>query len=360
MTKGLERALIENGYRKMIFSEEQEGYRIYYDIMQSLVNAVIFVDAGRYNADYINSIRTSLTLQMGNVGYTTHYMTVVCVDPRSTAYTSDLSVARQVCSDNAFSWIYDVSEKKIMAYENQVDDFYGLKRILESASEYESSDDEADKNEYKKVTVKDNLHKVREALKVAPKVTLTLIIVNVIVFIICTLTGSLLYNKGAVGLKLIEKPTDIYRSFTSMFLHVGFAHLSGNMLLLFLVGNVVEREVKPVAFTVMYFVSGLVGDVVMFIEEIVRQQDIVVVGASGAVFGLLGVLLALVVFKRVSREKMSVNRVLYVIVLSIYNGYSQANVANGAHIGGVVAGFIMGVIFCLVKPIKKGEKPNED
>ena len=53
MTKGLERALTENGYRKMIFSEEQEGYRIYYDIMHALVNAVIFVDANRYNSDLL-------------------------------------------------------------------------------------------------------------------------------------------------------------------------------------------------------------------------------------------------------------------------------------------------------------------
>lgn len=360
MTKGLERALTENGYRKMIFSEEQEGYRIYYDIMQSLVNAVIFVDAGKYNTDFVNSFRTSMTLQMGNAGYTTHYMTVLCLDSESPAYTSDISVARQVCSDNAFSWIYDVSEKKIITYENQVDDFYGLRRILESVSDDGTSAEESDQVVYKRPTAKETFQRILEAIKGAPKVTLALIIVNVIVFIICTLTGSLLYNKGAVGLKLIEKPTDIYRIFTSMFLHVGIAHISGNMLLLFLVGNIVEREVKPVIFTVMYFVSGLVGDVAMFIEEIVRQKDIVVVGASGAVFGLLGVLLALVVFKRVTRESMSVNRVLYVIILSIYNGYSQTNVANGAHIGGVVAGFIMGVIFCLAKPVKKGEKPNEN
>ena len=360
MTKGLERALTENGYRKMIFSEEQEGYRIYYDIMHALVNAVIFVDANRYNSDFINSIRTSVTLQMGNAGYTTHYMTVVCLDSQSPSYNTDLSVARQVCSDNAFSWVYDVSERKIMVYENQVDDFYGLKRIIDSASDYENLPDETVEQEYKRPTFKENFQSLVAELKGISKVTLCLIIVNVIVFIICTLTGSLLYNKGAVGLMLIVKPTDVYKVITSMFLHMGITHLFSNMLLLYFLGNLVEKEVKPLLFTVMYFVSGIVGTIVMFIVEIVSRQHIVVVGASGAIFGLMGVLFALVIFKRITKASLSPSKVFFVILLSAYNGFTAENVANGAHIGGLVAGFIMGVIFCLAKPIKKGEKPNEN
>ena len=184
MTKGMEKALIENGYRKMIFSEEQEGYRIYYDVMQSLVNAVIFVDAGRYNTDFINSFRTSMTLQMSHAGYTTHYMTVVCLDSGSPAYDSDLSVAKQICADNAFSWVYDVAEKKIYIYENQVDDFYGLKRILNSAASYEGVAPEEEYKEYVKPGFKGTMKSAAAALKTWPKVTLALILINVIIFVI--------------------------------------------------------------------------------------------------------------------------------------------------------------------------------
>lgn len=360
MTKGLERALTENGYRKMIFSEEQEGYRIYYDIMHALVNAVIFVDADRYNSDFINSIRTSLTLQMGNAGYTTHYMTVVCLDSHSPTYTTDLYVARQVCADDAFSWVYDVSEKKIVIYENQVDDFYGLKRIVDSAPDYENLPEETVERDFKRPTVKENFHSLMAELKNVSKVTLSLIIVNVIIFIICTLTGPLLYNKGAVGLRLIAKPADAYRVISSMFLHMGITHLFSNMLLLYFLGNLVEKEVKPLLFTVMYFVSGILGTIAMFIVEIISRKNIVVVGASGAIFGLMGVLFALVTFKRITKASLAPGKVLFVIILSAYNGFTAENVANGAHIGGLVAGFIMGVIFCLAKPIKKGEKPNEN
>ena len=360
MTKGMEKALTENGYRKMIFSEEQEGYRIYYDIMQSLVNAVIFVDAGRYNTDFIKSFRTSMTLQMGHAGYTTHYMTVVCLDSESPAYDSDLSVAKQVCADDAFSWVYDVAEKRIYIYENQVDDFYGLKSILNSAANYEGAVSEEEDKEYVKPTFKDTLKSAAAALKAGPKVTLALILINVIVFVICTLTGSLLYNKGAAGLELIEQPWDVYRVITSMFLHVGITHIFNNMLLLFFLGDVVERELGPVLYTIVYFVTGIWGTVAMFIEEIIRDEKIVVVGASGAIFGLLGVLFALVLFKRVTRETMSVSKVFMVIILSVYNGFSQVNVANGAHIAGLISGFLAGVIYCLVKTEKKGEKPNEN
>ena len=198
------------------------------------------------------------------------------------------------------------------------------------------------------------------ALKTWPKVTLALILINVIIFVICTLTGSLLYNKGAAGLELINGPLDVYRVITSMFLHMGITHIFNNMLLLFFLGDVVEREVGPVLYTIMYFVSGIWGTVAMFIEEIIRNEKIVVVGASGAIFGLLGVLFALVLFKRVTRETMSVNKVFMVIILSVYNGFSQVNVANGAHIAGLISGFLAGVIYCLVKTEKKGEKPNEN
>ncbi|MBR5896726.1 MAG: rhomboid family intramembrane serine protease, partial [Lachnospiraceae bacterium] len=355
MTKGMEKALTENGYRKMIFSEEQEGYRIYYDIMKSLVNAVIFVDAGRYNTDFINSFRTSMTLQMSNAGYTTHYMTVVCLDSHSPAYTTDLSIARQVCSDNAFSWVYDVSEKRIYIYENQVDDFYGLKGILDSAGDYEGSAEDEIEKEYVKPTFKEQIKSAAATVKTFPKVTTSLVVINVLIFIICTLTGTVLYNKGAAGLKLIDSPIQLYRVITSMFLHMGITHLFSNMLLLAFLGNVVEKEVKPLAFAASYFIAGIWGTLAMFIQEVVTDKDIVVVGASGAIFGLLGVLFALVIFKRVNRETMSPSRVFMVIILSVYNGSTQIDVANGAHVGGLIAGFLFGVIYCLAKPKKKGE-----
>ena len=360
MTKGMEKALTENGYRKMIMSEEKEGCRIYYDVMKSLVNAVIFVDAGKYDNDFIKSFRTSLKLQMGNAGYTTHYMTVVCLDSESPAYTSDLSVAKQVCSDNAFSWVYDVAQHKIYIYEGQVEDFYGLRRILDNAGSYEGEAEPEIHDEYRAPSFKDNMKEAVATFKALPKVTAGLILVNVIVFVICTLTGTVLYNVGGCGLKLIDSPIAVYRIISSMFLHVGITHIFSNMLLLAVLGNVVEKEVKPIAFTAMYFMSGIWGTIAMFIEEIVTDKDIVVVGASGAIFGLLGVLFALVIFKRISRDTMPVGRVFMVIILSIYNGSTQINVANGAHIGGLIAGFLFGVIYCLAKPKKKGEIPNEN
>ena len=360
MTKGMEKALTENGYRKMIMSEEKEGCRIYYEVMKSLVNAVIFVDAGKYDIDFINSFRTSLTLQMGNAGYTTHYMTVVCLDSESPAYTSDLSVAKQVCSDNAFSWVYDVSQHKIYVYEDQVEDFYGLRRILDNAESYEGDAEPEEQGEYKAPSFKDSVREAVTAIKALPKVTAVLILINVIVFIICTLTGSLLYNKGASGLKLIEEPIDIYRIFTSMFLHMGLFHLSNNMILLFFLGNVVEKEVGKLTFTAMYFVSGIWGCIAMFISEIILDKDIAVVGASGAIFGLLGVLFALVLFKRVTQRTMPISRVMVVILLSVLNGFSDTNTANWAHVGGLIAGFVFGVIYCLTKPNKKGRITNED
>ena len=77
------------------------------------------------------------------------------------------------------------------------------------------------------------------------------------------------------------------------------------------------------------------------------------IGASGAVFGLDGVLLALILFSGKRMPDVTPIRVILMIVLSIYNGFSGANIDNGAHLGGLFTGFLIGIIICIKDRIKE-------
>ena len=345
MNRKIETALIEHGYREMIASEENTGYRIYYDMMKSLVNAVIFVDAWRYGETFIKTFKESMTSTMERIGKTTHYHMVVFIDSEKETYVEDFSVARQVCSDNPFAWIYDEAKEELIIYESQTEDFYGLKTILEDAKDIVVQEGPVVK-ESKKESFKKKISRV-------PIATSILVFINVVVFLICTFTGDLLYNKGAVGITFLTDYTQYYRVISSMFLHADISHIFGNMILLFFVGELVEEKVGSIRFLLIYLFSGIWGCVANFIYEIVTNDYVMAVGASGAVFGILGCLLALVVFKVVRGRTISLWRIIFVIAISLYEGFHSANVANWAHIGGLVAGFLLGVIYCLTSVHRK-------
>lgn len=360
MTGKIERALKDNGYRLMHSNGEQTGYRIYYDSMASLVNAVLFVDAVNYNEEFSTKFKEALSRQMAAYSMSTHFMTVICVSGSPDKEIEEQAVVTQICEDNSFCWVYDEAAEKLFIGEKQVEDFYGLKHILESASGYEEQELEPEAltgETTEKPRAKGNIFKeIASNIKKLPRATSLLVFFNICIFVICTLTGPLLYNIGGAGLKLIEKPYDIYRIFTSMFLHLDAAHIFGNMVLLYFLGEIVEKCVGTKKFLFMYFFSGLWGCLATFFWEIISKEYVMVVGASGAIFGLLGGLFALVLFKRIKARTMPVGRVFIVIIFSIYEGFAQINVANAAHIGGLVAGFLFGVVYCLInKNINRGE-----
>ena len=72
------------------------------------------------------------------------------------------------------------------------------------------------------------------------------------------------------------------------------------------------------------------------------------IGASGVVFGLDGVLLALVLFSGSRMEHVTAKRVVLMIFLSLYSGYTGHNIDNAAHMGGLITGFVLGSIYCLI------------
>ena len=195
-----------------------------------------------------------------------------------------------------------------------------------------------------------------ERIAQMPWVNICIVAVNVIVFLICTFTGELLYNKGAFSVAEIMKDGSYYRMFTSMFLHADTQHLFNNMIILFFAGEIVEKNVGHVPYVLLYFLSGIAGDVFSMGYELLLGEYYNSVGASGAVFGVEGALFLLVLLNRGKLESITMGRLAFAILFSLYCGFTSTNTNNAAHVGGILAGFATSAFIMFLRPWHQNRK----
>ncbi|THV41597.1 rhomboid family intramembrane serine protease [Glycomyces buryatensis] len=126
-----------------------------------------------------------------------------------------------------------------------------------------------------------------------------------------------------------------YRMVTAMFLHFGAVHLLFNMVVLWILGRVLEKDLGSLRFLAVYLVSGLVGSVAVYVFT---NPITLTAGASGAVYGLFGVLI--LVNRRLGRESSGIYVLLGInLVLTVVMGFSLAG-----HVGGLVGGLLCGAV----------------
>ena len=190
----------------------------------------------------------------------------------------------------------------------------------------------------------------RGRMSSVPIVTVLLIIINVVVFIYVEMTGSSedtqhIFDMGASYAPAILEDHEYYRLITHFFLHFGVAHITNNMLSLLVLGYATENAVGHVRFAVIYMLSGFMAGVVSLIyNQYIQADPAVACGASGAIFGLAGALLVLVIRGNKGRRGTEVIRYVIYLVLSLYSGFVDPSIDNAAHVGG----FIFGLLICLL------------
>ena len=188
-----------------------------------------------------------------------------------------------------------------------------------------------------------------------PWITISLIAVNIIVFLILsTFSDSSLenfYEKYAFSPHLSQSLPNAYRFITSMFLHLGFLHIFGNMLFLWIFGSVCEDIMSGAEFFCYYMITGIAGSIAlaMFTPEFSA------IGASGAISGIMGMCLILLpnakIFLLGSGEQplIPVSLWYYVFVwtsLQVYEAYTQTNPGIGyaAHFGSLLTGVVISLL----------------
>ena len=179
-------------------------------------------------------------------------------------------------------------------------------------------------------------------------VTGVLIAANILYFLIVTIAGptessDVLIRWGALYTPYVEEGA-YWRLFSCMFLHSGIRHLMNNMITLFALGSIVEKEIGRIKYALLYFLGGLAGSAAEYGLSLRSGEPVVAVGASGAVFAVMGGLIWILLANKGKIHGITIRRILLYVALSVYFGFASAGIANGAHIGGMAAGFLLALL----------------
>lgn len=175
-----------------------------------------------------------------------------------------------------------------------------------------------------------------------PWITYALIAANVLVWLMLKILSiktnteysDLLVPYGAKANSLILNG-EYWRFISAMFLHSNEVHLLINCYSLYMVGSQVEKLFGHINMIVIYFVAGFVGSIASF-----AFSPIVSVGASGAIFGLLGAMFYFAI-KRPSLLKSGFGaNLITTLVINLVYGFMNERIDNYAHLGGLVGGFL--------------------
>ena len=182
-------------------------------------------------------------------------------------------------------------------------------------------------------------------------VNLLMVFINIAVFIVLEFLGNtedanFMALHGAMWPPLVIYGGEWYTLFTSMFLHFGFYHLFNNMLVLFFLGDNLERAVGHFKYLLIYIFGGLAGNgLSLFLAMRGNIYGVAVsAGASGAIFAMIGALSYVVLVNGGRLEDMTSGRLMFLIFFSLYHGFTSAGVDNAAHVGGLVAGVLLAML----------------
>jgi membrane associated rhomboid family serine protease len=191
----------------------------------------------------------------------------------------------------------------------------------------------------------------------------TIVVVTVLVYVVeVLLPGPVQALLGYAPITTLQAPFEPWRMLTTLFVHapiglsaqlLGITHILFNMYALVLVGRPLEGLLGPWRLLALYLISGLGGSVAVQYAAIagILSPYTLVIGASGAVFGLFGALL--VVQRRLGGDASAI---LVVIGLNLVLGFVLPGVAWQAHLGGLVVGVVTGWLLVANRGPRRGRR----
>jgi rhomboid protease GluP len=141
------------------------------------------------------------------------------------------------------------------------------------------------------------------------------------------------------GVNLYIMEGEYWRLFTPIFMHGGFAHVLFNSFSLVLFGPALESLLGKGRFILVYLVSGILANVATLLLE---PLTYVHVGSSGAIFGLFGYYISIILFRKHMLSQQNSQLILTICALSLIMTFIQPNINITAHIFGLLAGLLLG------------------
>ena len=373
-----------------------EGYRychtnlaeagIYYKYYQEGFHIVMAVDLSGGNQFSVQQYRSMEEHAMdlfyhpqGRLGDFPDGFPVYHVEMLTLLIGGDSEVERKVCAECRNVWVYQPQSGRLLIYENQPGDFFGLRGALEQGAGTGGAGEMARQGTgaggwaetsrqgagaggraetarqgtcaaYASAqnTAKNRFGILWKNIR-AEYVTIALVVANVITYLVLewlgdTTNGFFMAEHGAMYPDFIRINHEWWRIITAGFLHFGAVHLVNNMVILYCMGSRLERVTGHLKYFLIYLVS-LIGAGLLSYGMMLRTGDYAVsAGASGAIFGVIGGFLWIVILHRGRFEQITTRGIMMMIVLTIYYGFSSAGIDNWGHIGGLLAGFSATVI----------------
>ena len=344
MLKQIEDLIINEGYNRIPSNKEE--LTVYLQEQLQFANVILLYDlrTGLFSQREIcRSIKSQLIRQFMKRGYGgVHVLTLFCCEEEGEA--------KVLFEGDPFARVIECTKRRIVIPEGHVEDFYGLKNHL--AKLLERDDTFTDDVPLREQDV------AHIPLRERSYVNITLVAMNLLIFLICIFTGERIYDFGIMYAKAVVEKGRYYQILTSMFLHdpSSVDHIFGNMVLLYLIGDIVERKCGHFRYLVLYFVSGIMGNLFSLAYSYVQMDFVGSLGASGAVYGVVGALLWILICNRGRVEDITLVRTLFMIGYSLYLGFTSTNVNNAAHVGGILTGFVLAMMLYSRKTSEKWEE----
>ena len=168
-----------------------------------------------------------------------------------------------------------------------------------------------------------------------------------------SINAGVLVKFGALSSMLVQNG-QFWRLITTGFVHSGFLHLLFNMYSLYLIGTQLENFVGKGKFLAIYFFSMISASLM----SCVMHPYAISVGASGALFGLLGALVYFGWHYRLYLGSILRNQIIPIIVLNLFLGFVVSGIDNAAHIGGLIGGFLIAMALGVQKTEDKQARIN--
>lgn len=231
---------------------------------------------------------------------------------------------------------------------DEINDFKSNKFVGEFFPKVKDADlsDQVDPVEFFKLTEDMNQKTIKNEKKLAkifspkkPVITYALIVLNIMVYLYMLLydgDGSLSYNLANNYMSL--RSGKYYTLITSMFLHADIIHIAFNMYALYILGPQVEKYYGRCKFALIYFLSGILGNI---FSCVFMDSNVFSIGASGAIFGLLGSIAYFTYYYRATLQGLLRSQVVPVILLNLVIGLVIPGIDVSAHLGGLIGGVLI-------------------
>lgn len=358
--------LQQKNYHKVTVNVD--GIYLYYTVILEQAYVILLYNMNQGNEftkEQCENITDQVMSQFGKKNFEQiHILNLLC--------TNNTEKVKNIPSVLENCWIVDTKERKLILFEHQNSSFLDMRTMIEEILkpiiiepykyEYTGEDREIYKKDTYTTPINNNEGRSHNTNNYGGQsqrnysrrnyftICNTLIIlINVIIFFYLEMNGSTMdtdymLNNGAMFWPYVVTYEEYHRLFTYMFLHFGFRHLANNMIILIFIGDNLERAAGKIRYLLIYLGSGVIAGVASMGYNMIQNNNVVAVGASGAIFGVVGSMLYIVLVNRGRLEDISTGQLIIFAILSIYSGFSSQEIDNVAHIAGFIAGLLIAAL----------------